>query len=153
MTAIGISFRQKVVSACTSFLDGRIKELESQLKDLTAGAENDSKSSAGDKHETSRAMMQREHENISRQLEGFLKEKNELSQLTPGNGTTISNGSLVRTNRGIIFIGVALGKIIVDTTEVIALSHRSPLGNKLLGLAKGESLSMNGIQYVIEEVF
>jgi hypothetical protein len=52
----------------------------------------------------------------------------------------ISKGSLVRTNRGIIFLAVALGKISVGSVDVITLSPRSPLGSKLLGLKPGDSV-------------
>ena len=153
MNTISSSIRKNVIDACRSFLDERIKNLEAQLRELTSGAENDSKSSAGDKHETSRAMMQLEHENISRQLDGFLKEKNELVQLDTTTNDVITKGSLIKTNRGFIFLSVAIGKITVDSTDVMALSTRSPLGSKLLGLKKGACAEVNGMRYQIEEIY
>ena len=147
-----ITFRQQVITACLEHLEERILDLQSQLRELTAGAENDSKSSAGDKHETSRAMMQLEHENISRQLDGFLKEKNELAQLHVDEDSLVSKGSIVRTNKGLLFLGIALGKIIVESSEVMTISPHSPLGSKLLGLQAGDILNFNNMQYHIEEI-
>ena len=152
MRNLTVSFRQKVIDACSSHLDARILDLRTQLNELLSGAENDSKSSAGDKHETARAMMQREHEGLSRQLEGFLKEKNELAQLQHSHNSTISAGSLIRTNHGIIFLAISIGKVTVDSTDIMTLSVRSPLGNKLLGLSNGMSTDMNDVRYTVEEV-
>jgi hypothetical protein len=147
-----IAFKQKLFSACITLLDEKINALYTALNDLTAGAETDSKSSAGDKHETSRAMMQLEHENISRQLDGLLKEKNKLTVIDIGRSMQITAGSLLKTNHGYIFLSVAMGKVTVDSEDVLTLSPQSPLGNKLLGHVAGESVEMNGIQYVIREV-
>jgi transcription elongation GreA/GreB family factor len=147
-----VSFKQKLFSACVELLNEKIKSLYTLLNDLTAGAENDAKSSAGDKHETSRTMMQIEHENISRQLEGLLKEKNVLSLTDIDTGAYITKGSLIHTNHGYIFLSVALGKIKVDTTEVMVLSPQSPIGRKLSGLTEGDSVEVNNTQYSIEEV-
>src|SRR5262245_43914481 len=101
-----VSFRQKVISACSAILDERIRDLRDQLNDLSTGAEDDTKSAAGDKHEAARAMMQLEQENISRQLDGFLNEKDELLLLQPAISAVISKGCLIRTNLGIIFLAV-----------------------------------------------
>ena len=135
-----------------TLLDERISALYAALNDLTEGAESDAKSSAGDKHETARAMMQIEHENISRQLDELLKEKNELSRIDMGTGAVIAKGSLIKTNHRYIFLAVAMGKVMADGVPVIVLSPQSPLGKKLPGLAPGDAAEMNGMQYVIEEV-
>jgi hypothetical protein len=145
-------FKQKLFSACLAMLDERIQTLHAALNDLTEGAENDAKSSAGDKHETARAMMQLEHENLSRQLDELLKEKNELARIDIGNSPVIHKGSLIKTNRGLLFLSVALGKVAVDGTEVIVLSPQSPLGKKLLELQAEAAVEVNGTEYKIEEV-
>jgi hypothetical protein len=154
MTGISSSdaFKRKLFSACMALLDEKIKGLYTALDDLTAGAETDSKSSAGDKHETSRAMMQIEHENLSRQLDGLLKEKNELAGIDIGRSEFIRKGSLIKTNYGYIFLSVALGKITVDAENVITLSPQSPLGKKLLNHSEGDTVETNGIKYEIKEV-
>jgi hypothetical protein len=146
------ALKQKILSVCLNILDERIKALRASLRDLTEGAENDAKSSAGDKHETARAMMQLEHENISRQLDELLKEKNELVQTDITTDTIIHKGSLIRTNHRFLFLSIALGKVEIDGTEVMALSPQSPLGRKLIGLSASDVVEMNGIQYTVEEV-
>jgi transcription elongation GreA/GreB family factor len=146
------SRKQKLFSICLQLLDDRIKVLYASLKDLTEGAENDTKSSAGDKHETARAMMQIEQENLGRQLHGLLKEKNELESLNMEISESIHVGSLIKTNHGFLFLSVAMGKIIADGIEVMVLSAQSPLGKKLVGLKAGNSAEVNGAKYLIQEV-
>jgi len=146
-----LSFKKKIFFSCIQILDQKVKEYKIALHDLTVGAENDSKSSAGDKHETARAMMQLEHEKISRQLNEVLEQKNTLEKINPGIETShITQGSLIKTNKGYFFLSISLGKIIVEKTEVMILSAQSPLGLKLLKLKKDETAEINSVQYFIE---
>lgn len=146
-------FKEKVFSTCTELLNTKIQQFKLSLHDLTQGAENDSKSSAGDKHETARAMMQLEHEKISKQLEETLLQKNELTKIEfISKATQVIKGSLIKTNHGYLFLSVAIGKITIDNTIVIVLSPQSPLGLKLMGLKKGETASINSTHYFIESI-
>src|SRR4051812_44648559 len=130
-----MSFKTSVFKRCIQQLDDKIAYLQVALNDLTQGAENDSKSSAGDKHETSRAMMQLEHEKISRQIADALSQKAAVEQINPEvNSTVVETGALLKTNKGYLFISAALGKINVEGVEVMTLSMQSPLGLKLAGL-------------------
>ena len=65
----------------------------------------------------------------------------------------ITKGSLIKTNKGYLFLSIALGKIIIDGIDVIILSPQSPLGIKLIGLQSQSSVEINKIVYMIEEVF
>jgi hypothetical protein len=149
-----MTFKIKVHQACIQLLEERIKFLQATLNDLTAGAVNDAKSSAGDKHETGRAMMQLEHEKISRQLSDTLVQKSFLDQLKPEiPSAVVAAGSLVKTNNGYIYLSIALGKIVVGQEQVIVLSLQSPLGQKLAGRKANSSAEINGTHYLIKEVF
>jgi transcription elongation GreA/GreB family factor len=61
-------------------------------------------------------------------------------------------GSLIKTNRGYFFMGVALGKAVVDNITVIAVSPQSPLGQQLMGLKENEVAVINTTEYVIESI-
>ena len=148
-----MSFKQKIYSCCLQLLDQKIQDLQTALHDLTEGAENDSKSSAGDKHETARAMMQLEHEKISRQLDDLHRQKNSLEQIAINTvSSKIINGSLIKTNNGYLFLSVAIGKINVDEIPVMVFSSQSPMGIKMLGRKAGDSIEMNGTRYLIEDI-
>jgi transcription elongation GreA/GreB family factor len=47
---------------------------------------------------------------------------------------------------------LALTKISIEGTNVIALSPQSPLGNKLLGNEVGFTFEINTTKYTIEEI-
>jgi transcription elongation GreA/GreB family factor len=148
-----MSLKIKIFKACIKQLDDKISSLKVALNDLEKGAENDSKSSAGDKHETGRAMMQLEHEKISRQLNDSLSQKAAIEQMDQAmESAIIASGSLIKTNRGYLFICVALGKITIDGIEIMTLSMQSPLGQRLIGLKPGDMAEINGLHYTVEKV-
>lgn len=148
-----MSLKSKTIAACHEQLDSRIAALRDALSELTEGAENDSKSSAGDKHETARAMMQLEHEKISKQLNDALEQKSIVSRIDEkAQSATIGQGSLVKTNKGYLFLCAALGKVKADGVDVMTLSIPSPLGQKLFGLKAGQATEINSLQYIVEEV-
>jgi hypothetical protein len=148
-----VSFKEQVYACCMKQLNDNIQSLQAALNDLKSGSENEMKSSAGDKHETARAMMQLEDEKISRQLNETLKVKNDLEKIDITSvSPVIAAGSLIKANNMYFFLGIAFGKIIVDDKQVIAFSLHSPLGRKMAGLKTGAAAVINGIRYGIEDV-
>jgi transcriptional regulator of heat shock response len=143
----------KVQEECGKILSERIQSLRQQLYDLVEGAKNDSKSTAGDKHETARAMMQIEQEKLGNQLNLLEQQQQVLNRLDPSvKSEIVVNGSLVKTNQGWIYISIPLGKITVGGESVMCLSVQSPLGQKLLGKNTSDQTTINGVEYVVGEV-
>lgn len=132
--------------------DEKVRSLQNILRELEEGAQNDNKSSAGDKHETARAMMQLEQEKISAQLTEALSQKAALEKLGYSHSETIKAGSLIGTNKGFLYFGVAPAKIVVEEKNITVLSAHSPLGKKLPGLKIGDTAEMNGVVYKIESI-
>jgi transcription elongation GreA/GreB family factor len=148
-----MTFKQKVYTASCDVLKEKISSLRNSLLELEEGSESDTKSSVGDKHETARAMMQIEQEKLSKQLNDALEQELDLQKI---NLTLFSDqikkGSLVTTNKGVLFISAALGKITVDEKAVMVLSSLSPLGKKLMGLKINNSTEINGAEYIVERI-
>lgn len=148
-----MQLKQKVYAACLQLVNDKIQSFQNTLNDLSEGAKNDSKSSAGDKHETARAMMQLEQEKISKQLDEVLLQKAILHKIDiEVKSTRIQNGSLIKTNKGYLFLSIPLGKINVDKIDVIVLSAASPLGIKLMGLQINALIEINTTKYNVEEI-
>jgi hypothetical protein len=148
-----MQLKQKVYTACLQLLNNKIQALQNTLHELGEGAVSDGKSSAGDKHETARAMMQLEQEKISKQLDEVLVQKAMLQKIDIAVTTEqITKGSLIKTNKGYLFLSIALGKINVEGIDIIVLSPQSPLGLKLMGLTAKSSVAINAITYIIEDV-
>jgi transcription elongation GreA/GreB family factor len=132
----------------------KVSILQARLNDLKESGANETKSTAGDKHETALAMVQIEQANSREQLKDALHQLNFLTKINiEVKSNKIINGSLVKTNKGYFFISVALGKAVVDGMEVIAISSNSPLGIKLLGLIVGEIAEINLNKYTVVEIF
>jgi hypothetical protein len=131
----------------------KIFMLQNILADLKESSSNETKSTAGDKHETALAMLQMEQKNIGGQLQEALLQKHGLEKInTDTISDSIINGSLVKTNRGYFFISIALGKAVVEEKEVMAISSQSPLGHKMMGLKAGSTVEINNFQYGIDGV-
>ena len=145
--------KEKIHGHCLSLINDKISLLQQVLGDLKESAGNETKSTAGDKHETALAMLQIEQANTRGQLEDVLQKKAALKRINPvSSPEQIVNGSLVKTNRGYLYLSVALGKINTDGIDVIALSPQSPLGEKMIGLIVGDTVEMNGNFYIIEVI-
>ena len=145
--------KQKIYNHYLQVINDNVKSLQNILADLKESGTNETKSTAGDKHETALAMLQIEQANVRSQLKEVLEQKSTLEKINPAlSPASIVNGSLVKTNRGYLFMSVALGKAVVDGTTVIALSQQSPLGKLLMGLKEGGSTVINSNSYVIESI-
>lgn len=148
-----MTLKQKVHDYYLQKINDKIAMLQQVLADLKESGSNETKSTAGDKHETALAMLQIEQANTRAQLQEIINQKIALEKINPDiTAAMIVNGSLVKTNRGYLFMSVALGKAVVENTGVIALSAQSPLGQKLMGLKIGEVASFNNVEYIVETI-
>lgn len=148
-----MTFKQKVYESYRGIIEAKIQLFQHTLKELRESGSNETKSTAGDKYETALAMLHIEQENVNRQLSEILKQKALFSQVDPTMSTSkITNGSLIKTNKGYFFMSVALGKTTVDGITVMALSPLSPLGQKLIALKENDSAEINGTRFIIESI-
>jgi len=103
--------------------------------------EHESKSSAGDKHETGRAMLHLEMEKASQQLEVANQMRETLDRIHLNSvSKKIKLGSLVSTDQGVYFLSISAGQITVQGKHYYAISPSSPIGALLIGKEKGESI-------------
>lgn len=145
--------KAKVYAHFLDLLKGKINALQQRQDDLRESLKQETKSTAGDKYETGRAMVHIEQENTSRQLSVLQDQKAALEQLAaPPQKSTVAQGSLVTTSQGYFFISVPLGKSMVDGHTVYALSPSSPLGQKLMGQPTGAEVILNGNHYTILDI-
>ena len=148
-----IEFKQQIYEACLKILENKSLVLNAALDSLTDELKNDTKSSMGDKHETSRAMNQLEQEKVSNQLSEFNKQISSLQQLNINfKNSIIVNGSLIKSDKGLVFIAVGLGKVEIDDYEVIVISAQSPLGTLFLGKSLHDQVAVGVNNYTVLEL-
>jgi transcription elongation GreA/GreB family factor len=145
--------KQKIYSYYHQLVINKVTLLNQTLADLKESGANETKSTAGDKHETALAMLQIEQANKRTQLQEVLEQKALLEKIANvTNITKIVHGSLIKTNKGYFYMSVALGKAVVNDVTVIAISPQSPLGAKLMGLCMHDAVEINGNEYLVEEI-
>jgi transcription elongation GreA/GreB family factor len=135
---------------CLELASEKVNALESELASMRDAVQSESKSTAGDKHETGRAMIHLEQEKLHQQLAEAQSVLAELEQIKPDQKfEVVQKGALVQTNRATFYIAVGLGKINQDGTDVFVVSSQSPIAKQMLGKRSGESFNMNGTEYAI----
>lgn len=142
-----------VLQAATQQLRTRLHQLETDLKHLRQDQANETKSSAGDKYETARAMAQQEIDKLLRQKHETETQLQFLRSIDPGK--TLSSavpGALLHTTQGIFFLTIPLGKLSTPEGICWCLSPQSPLGQVLLGTHPGDVRSWQGKEIRVEGV-
>ena len=148
-----MTLKQKIYNHYQELVNDKLVSLQQVLDDLKESAANETKSTAGDKHETALAMLQIEQANIGAQIQDIKQKKIALQKIDSKTSTyEIRNGSLIKTNKGYLFLSVALGKADIEGNSVVALSPQSPLGQKLIGLYPNAEVTINSIKYTIESI-
>lgn len=127
-----------------SSLDLKISDLQKAIDSTRNSRDNDTKSSAGDKHETSRAMAQIELDKLELQLNKTVQTRTDLNKLNSSRVYDfIEFGSLVETDSGYYYISIGHGKIRINEEIYYAISIASPIGNILKGKQKGDLVGFN----------
>lgn len=138
---------------CIGYANERISSIENALLASHEASVNDTKSSAGDKYETTREMMQQEISRNSQQLMEAKKLRMALDKFNPeGTSDTIKQGSFVVTSGGDFYISISAGQLMAADRSVYAISAHSPIGRLMIGLKAGDSVEMNSKVFVILEV-
>ena len=126
-----------------------LKELE-LLREDVAG---DTKSTAGDKHETGRAMNQLEQERLLGQLQTVRSQLNLVIKIDPTiNITSASFGSLIESNLGYFFISVGIGQLNFEGTNVFCIGQEAPISKFLSGKSEG-TYNWNDKDLIIYSVY
>lgn len=145
--------KQQLFGACQEYLRQRIDAAQQAIDAAQHAANDETKSSSGDKYETGRAMMQLEVEKNALQLAESLKLKHMLDQIRIGHvSPTVQAGSLVVTDREVFFIAISLGRVKAGNKNYLVISPASPLGQQLMGLEPGGRATFNGQTYVVQEI-
>ncbi len=145
--------KKRVVDFITLLIKDKTKLLKFELDSINKEKNNLKKSSAGDKFETSRALMQTEYDKIDNQL---LILKNQLRAIKSislsDNKKKVGVGSFIKTNKSFYFISIGLGKQIIDNNDIYVISLSSPIGKLLNNKKKGDKIVFNNKEELIENI-
>jgi hypothetical protein len=131
----------------------RIEAAEAAMLTAQESANSETKSSAGDKYETGRAMAQEERNRNAVQLQQALQLQGELARINAELASDVVRpGALVHTSLGRFFVSISAGKLTVDGLDYFAVSAAAPVAVALAGKRAGEEVLFNGKKITIEHV-
>ena len=140
-------------SHCKADLEKKIEILELQKKSLQKDLTSEIKSSVGDKHETSRAMIQLELEKLGNQIHKIELNYQRLNTIKDFKTSSIvSLGSIIFTNKANYFLAVAADSCKINSKVFYCISSQSPIGKLLIGKKINQSIRFNDIESIILEI-
>ena len=123
--------RSEIIAICEQILAEKSATLTANYKWLSDSANVEQKSTAGDKHDTAKAMVHLEQEKLGKQLELLNQQQQLLNQLKSkpfdSKPTMIQLGSILHTNNGLFFISTFLPSFICQGISVQPISIQSPI--------------------------
>ena len=148
-----MKIKSLIIKEINKSIDAKTISVQEMLQDTIDSRNNDNKSSAGDKHETSRAKIQIEIDQLTKQLDLLNRQKLHLNSIDfSKNNEKATIGSLVKTNNGTYLISIGFGKVIIENEVFYAISSASPIGRLFNNKLKGDKFIFRTINYEIVEI-
>lgn len=148
-----LTLKEDLMNQCSLYVENRIKSATDSISAAKDASQDDTKSSAGDKYETTREMMQQEISRNEAQLYEAMKLKHALAQISiEKTHKTVQAGSVVLTSSGNFFISISAGQFQHGKDSFISISSSSPIGRLLMGLTAGSKIDFNGKSFEILDV-
>jgi transcription elongation GreA/GreB family factor len=143
------SKKSEIHANLRSILEKTLEEAQREYVLAKESRDSDTKSSAGDKFETGREMMQREMDKLSALVDNTLYSLNKLDRLANlPSSSVVAEGSLVETDQETYYISIGYGK----TDSIYAISIESPLGVELKGKKVEDRVEMRGRIITIKSI-
>ncbi|MBS1568434.1 MAG: hypothetical protein JST45_03235 [Bacteroidetes bacterium] len=154
MTTPGFAaLKLAVHAACLAQAGKRIASARAGLEQAREAGAEESKSSAGDKHETARAMAHLELEKQLTVINNLLEMEAALGRIDPAVRMQLAGpGALVGTDQGIYYIAAALGSVEAGDHKVQVVSMHAPLIAALKGLRAGEAVIFRGTRFQVLQI-
>ncbi len=149
-----IDRKKRLQKKCMDIIEARIANIRAAMDDAQSAANNEDKSSAGDKYETSRAMSHLEKEMQAKQLSSNMKEMESLLAIDCSTFyNAAEKGSFIKCKTISFFIAAGLGKLSFEDENIFLISPGTPLFKILCGKTTGDVIIFNKEEYTIEEVY
>lgn len=138
---------------CVNFVENRFQTIQKTINEIQQSLTTETKSSAGDKHETGRAMLQLEREKAGNQLAEIQKIKEALFKINiETNSDKIGLGSVIYTSKANYFIAISAGELQFENELFYAISSSTPIAKLLLGKTIGNQINFRDQNFKIIKV-
>ncbi len=148
------AIKKSLLFQCAELMQEKVDVLQKMTSDMQESANNETKSSAGDKFETGRAMMHMERDKYARQLAQSTHVQDQLKRINPEKiFNQVTFGAVVKTRLANYFIAISAGRIQVQGEKFYVISPQAPLAQEMLQKKVGDSFMFNEQEIKILEVF
>ncbi len=145
--------KQQLLEKIKTYIENRMKTSWEAMEAAKNSANEEGKSSAGDKYETARAMGQLDREMNGRMYEQAHQERASLDKIdTDTVFTKVAFGALTETTMGIFFVSIGAGVIEFADKKIMVISPQSPIGQVMIGKAAGETFDFREKKHKILSV-
>ncbi|WP_308813191.1 3-oxoacyl-ACP synthase [Aestuariibaculum sp. M13] len=153
MTKNNLEIKQALYEQCAVLVSNRLETVKKQIAQIQESLSSETKSTAGDKHETGRAMLQLEREKAGQQLAEINKIKEVLSRIDVKIASKkVGLGSVVFTSQANYFVAVSLGELKVNDVAFYAISPSTPIGQLILGKGVLDAIDFRGNSFKILDI-
>ena len=135
--------KSEVIAELDRQLLRKLSYLNTSLKQAIDSRNSDTKSSAGDKFETSREMVQIEIQKIETEISKTQQFFTDLASKA---------SQLIITDKGAFLISIPFGKVMVNTTEVFCISNSAPITKQLVNTEISANFEYRGVTYNILDI-
>lgn len=149
-----INLKDLLFNHCENHINTKLKNYLKIDQELFKSLNEETKSSAGDKHETTRAMIQIEREKNSKRIKEIENLKKQLIVIKSiqSDNSKVSPGSIILTSTNNYFISISSEIFSNDTSKFYCVSINTPIAKAYLGKMIGDIVTFNNIDSKIEKI-
>jgi len=148
-----LTLKEALYQQCEDFVNTRLQTIQTTISSHQKSLRSETKSSAGDKHETGRAMLQLEMEKAGQQLSAVQQMQQTLAKINSSKpSTNIALGSVIKTSSAYYFLSISAGELTIKETVYFAISPSSPIGKLLVGKKAEDIFTWRGQEIKIDRV-
>ena len=135
-----INLKDLLFNHCENHINTKLKNYLKIDQELFKSLNEETKSSAGDKHETTRAMIQIEREKNSKRIKEIENSKKQLIVIKSVqlDNLKVSPGSIIFTSNNNYFISISSEIYSSDNNKIYCVSTNTPIAKSYLGKKIGD---------------
>jgi transcription elongation GreA/GreB family factor len=146
--------KRELLDLAKQSVRARLDNLLRSISEIQNAANEETKSVAGDKYETGRAMAHLEIEKLQLQQAELNRSWDLLQQIDPSHAhEVIQLGSVIKSSQGRFFLTASIGEITLNGCRVMCISLASPLGLQMKGKKVNDRVVINSREFIIENIF
>lgn len=145
--------KKTIIDKCKAEIFSKKEAIEQEMENLKVSLGAETKSSAGDKYETSREMMNQEKGKLQSQMSVLNQQLETLSKINVNTKhEKIGLGSIVKTSVSNYFISISYGKVSDEKGDLFMISAITPLAQIMINKTEGDEINWNGKSILIKEI-